>query len=708
MQFLSKIKENEYTKKIIVAFICSMIFSVLFTSLYSVQSIKSINIVALFYRNVVLFPITLFISFHFLFPVKKMYIWIYDHKWLIGFLFLAYVTLFRLHGDSITVYSNVVQPNHVNIYSTPILGEFRPIRTDEYIVTTPSILASGLGSHPFSQYSDIIRGTETLTIINGVYLGLATLPFAPWELSYVILPVENAFSFCWYAPAVLSLLMSMELFYIITRNRLASAVGGILVVFSSFYMWWGFSYYFFTGPATIFGVYKFINTNTKLKKVLYACLIAFAFSGFIVNLYPAWQVPLGYIYLVIGIWVLYKNWDKIRNFKKFDYIVLAITGLLFLGLVGAYFITVQDYVKAIGNTVYPGSRVDNGHYELDKIFLYGQSIFYPFKDVGNSSEASTFFSLFPIPTIMAIYCFFKEKKKDVLLGGLLIIQLILLLYVTVGLPAFIAKILLLSNSTAKRAIDMLGYSEIIMIVCLFTKDRKQIKLPLIFGFLLSSFTAYMCVRVSAVNYPDYLTWYQREFIFVLIFILGFLFAVNLKVELDFLLKISLIVVTLITSVTVRPVMVGLSAIYSKPVAQEILNITRNDEKSRWITMGGTQIMGLAVSCGAPTINFVNTYPNLKLWHKLDASHKYENVYNRYAHVSVQFTQSETSFSIVKINETRIEDSIILHLSYKDIQKINVKYLLINGEGNIDFENGYVTFNEIYNEDGVKIFELVYN
>lgn len=71
MQFLSKIKENEYTKKIIVAFICSMIFSVLFTSLYSVQSIKSINIVALFYRNVVLFPITLFISFHFVVPVKK-------------------------------------------------------------------------------------------------------------------------------------------------------------------------------------------------------------------------------------------------------------------------------------------------------------------------------------------------------------------------------------------------------------------------------------------------------------------------------------------------------------------------------------------------------------------------------------------------------------------------------------------------------------
>ncbi|WP_415980673.1 hypothetical protein [Faecalicoccus pleomorphus] len=706
MLFLSKIKENEYTKKIIIAFICSMIFSVLFTSLYSVQSIKSLNIVALFYRNVVLFPITLFISFHFVFPVKKMYIWIYDHKWLIGFLFLAYVSLFRLHGDSITVYSNVVQPNHVNIYSTPMLGEFRPIRSDEYIVTTPSILASSLGSHPFSQYSDIIRGTETLTIINGVYLGLATLPLAPWELSYAILPVENAFSFCWYAPAVLSLLMSMELFYIITKNKFTSAVGGILVVLSSFYVWWGFSYYFFTGPATIFGVYKFIHADTKLEKVLYAFLIAFAFSGFIVNLYPAWQVPLGYVYLVIGIWVLYKNWDKIKGLKKFDYAVLIVCALVCLGLVITYFITIQDYVKVIGNTVYPGKRVDNGHYALDKIFYYGQSIFYPFKEIGNSSEASTFFSLFPIPTIISLYCFFKEKKKDVLLGSLLIIQLIFLLYVTVGLPGFIAKILLLSNSTAERTIDVLGYSEIIMIICLFTKNRNLIKLPFILGFLLSSFTAYMCVRVSAVHFSDYLTWYQREFIFVLIFILGLLFTVKLKLETDLFLKISLIVVTLVTSITVRPVMVGLSAIYSKPVAQKILNITRNDDKSKWITMGGTQIMGMAVSCGAPTINFVNTYPNLKLWYELDPNRKYENVYNRYAHITVHFTHSETSFSIVEINGNRIEDSMILHLSYKDIQKINIKYLLINGNENIDFENGYVLFKEIYSEDGARIYEIV--
>lgn len=696
------IQSNEYTHKLIIAFVCSFCFSITFSLLFSIDAIKSISFIQLFYRNLILFPCFLFISFHFVFPIKKMYIWIYDHKWLLGFLFLAFVTIFRIHGDSISVYSVCVQPNHVNVYSMPILGEHRLIRTDEYIVTTPSILASSLGSHPFAKYSHILRGTKTLTIINGVYLGLATLSYAPWELIYAILPVENAYSFCWYAPLVLSLLMSTELFHIISKNKLTASVGGILVVCSSFYVWWGFNSYFFTGPGTIYGVYRFIQSDSKLKKFLYALLVGWLFSAFIVNLYPAWQVPLGYIYLAIGIWLLYSNWDKIKEFSKNDYLFIGFAILLCLFLVLVYFRTISDYTTAITNTVYPGHRVDNGHYRLNKIFLYGQSIFYPFKDIGNSSEASVFFSLFPIPTIMGLYCFIKEKKKDVLLGGLLIVQAIMLIYVTVGMPSILAKVLLFSNSTAKRTVDMLGYSEIIMIVCLFTNNRERIKLPFILGFLLSLFTALICVRVSSMEYTNYLTVFERYLVFILIFVLSLGFTVKIRLELEYVLKCALVIITLIASVTVRPVMVGLDAIYSKPIAKEILKITHKDENSKWITMGGYHIMGVAVSCGAPTINFVNTYPNIKLWHKLDPSHKYEEVYNRYAHIGVQLTDGNTSFKLDH------DDALTLNLSYKDIHKTKVKYLAMIDGQHIDFNNGYVTFNEIYSEDGAKIYELSYN
>lgn len=695
-------KKNKYLKKIFITVILSVILGLLFSTYYTYHTYKCINVVIFFYRFVIFYPVFLFITLHFVVPIKQLYEWLFKHRWLIGVLILAYATVFRFHGDSISIYSDNVQPNCSNIYSQPFFGLARYIRTDEYIVTTPSILASGLGSHPFAQYTDILRGTETLTITNGVYLGLATLPLAPWELIYAILPVEYAYSFCWYAPLVLAFLMSLEMFYIISKNKLTSVIGASLVVLSSFYVWWGFNSYFITGPGTIFAVYKFLNSENKYKKILFGILTAWCFSGFIVSLYPAWQVPLGYLYLVIGVWVLCTNWDAVKKLDKKDYVIIGISLLLCILLVGVYFITIKDYVTAINNTVYPGKRIDNGQFALNKIFYYGQSLFYPFTDVGNSSEASVFFSMFPIPTIMALYCCLKEKKKDGLLIGLLVVQFIFILYTTVGLPSIIAKLTMLSNSTAQRTIDILGYSEVILIVCLFSKNREKIKLPYVLGIIISAITAYLCIYVSFSDFPNYLTLKKIVFVFVLIFVLGLMLTVRLKVKLNTALKVTLIGATLMASAKVRPIMVGLDAIYAKPVAQEILSITEKDKNSKWLTLGGNHIMGIAVSCGAPTINFVNTYPNLDLWHKLDPKHKYEHIYNRYEHVGVLLTDEDTSFKL------EYPDAITLNLSYKDIYKTKVKYVATLGDQNLNFNNGYVSFDKIYDEDGAKIYKLSYN
>ena len=66
------------------------------------------------------------------------------------------------------------------------------------------------------------------------------------------------------------------------------------------------------------------------------------------------------------------------------------------------------------------------------------------------------------------------------------------------------------------------------------------------------------------------------------------------------------------------------------------------------------------------------------------------------------TQEETSFSLLQ------NDHITLNLSYKDIKHTKVKYLATFGEQNLDFNNGYVSFDKIYDEDGAKIYKLSYN
>ena len=161
------------------------------------------------------------------------------------------------------------------------------------------------------------------------------------------------------------------------------------------------------------------------------------------------------------------------------------------------------------------------------------------------------------------------------------------------------------------------------------------------------------------------------------------------------------VVSICSGICVRPISIGLSSVYAKPAAQEVKKIVSTDPKSKWVTIGGIETPSFTVMSGAPTINYVNTYPNLKLWHTLDPDKKYEKIYNRYEHVKVILTQEDTSFELIQ------SDYITLNLSYKDLKKAKVKYVFTNGDCDIDFNNGYVKFDKVYDESGVNIYKIKY-
>ena len=127
--------------------------------------------------------------------------------------------------------------------------------------------------------------------------------------------------------------MMMELFYIISKSKLVSFIGSLLIIFSSWYLWWGFSVYFVNAPGVIVCLYYFTKESKLYKKVLLSIATALCFGSFIVNLYPAWQVPLGYMFLAIGIWLIHENWSSIKQFTKRDWLLLIGALILCFGLV---------------------------------------------------------------------------------------------------------------------------------------------------------------------------------------------------------------------------------------------------------------------------------------------------------------------------------------------------------------------------------------
>ncbi|MDO4466265.1 MAG: hypothetical protein Q4C49_04585 [Bacillota bacterium] len=662
------------------------------------------SIFTLVYRNILFTIVGLFLGCHFIFDRKELYRWIFDHRWLLGGVLLIVFTLLRMNGESITFYYENVQSRVGDASMYPVLGTFRGIRSDQFVATTPSQLASSYGTDPFGVYNEISRGTKTLNAINGIYVGFSTLAYAPWYFVYKILPFEYANSFCWYAPIILAFLFNIELFYIVSKkNRLLATMGGCLTVFSSFYMWWNFPSQWLSAPGTVVCVYYFLNNDDLKKRIVYGLGTALCFAGFVVHLYPAWQVPLGYLYLVIGIWCLYSNWDRVKKMDKKSWLLLAGCILLMCALIVSYMLNISEYSKIIMETVYPGKRVGLGGNSLYKLFLYLQQTFYPYFQFGNPCEFSTFFTLFPIPLIVAIYVLIRNKKKDFLLVGILLAILPMLVYCTIGFPEFLAKITLLSYSTAQRCVDVIGYAQIFILVILFTEYREEKRLPVWLAVVLSFGIALYCLYITMHMFPGYLRWFIKGGMCGVILVLGVVLSHKFSDRLDRFLQIALIGITLFSSVLIHPFMVGLSALTQKPVAQEIHRIVQEDPDAKWIALeGGIFFQQFVVANGASTINSLNSYPNLDLWHTLDESRQYENVYNRYAHIPATLTTEDTSF------ELQVEDTMLLSLSYKDMEKVNISYVITMNSENLEMDNGYAHFECLYNEYDIAIYKVTYS
>ena len=140
------------------------------------QNMASLRIWVSLNRAFLLFFVLFFIGLHFILPVKKMYDRIFEKRWLVGILLLLFLTVNRYHGDSITYYNETIQPEAwEDDASVPIFGKTRAIRSDEYIVDTPSALAAGYGEHPYGARNEVMRGAETSNIAAGVYVGYMTL-----------------------------------------------------------------------------------------------------------------------------------------------------------------------------------------------------------------------------------------------------------------------------------------------------------------------------------------------------------------------------------------------------------------------------------------------------------------------------------------------------------------------------------------------------
>ena len=240
---------------------------------------------------------------------------------------------------------------------------------------------------------------------------------------------------------------------------------------------------------------------------------------------------------------------------------------------------------------------------------------------------------------------------------------------TVGFPVFLSKISLLSNSTSGRTVQVFGIINIFILIRSLYLYKPNLKI--VIAIILSVLFSLFIIFVSYKYQEKYLNILMDIILFIVLFIIciSFLQYRNNKLKNVFLISSSLFVI--LSSIYINPIQKGLDVIYASDLYKSIKEISSEDN-GLWVSTIG-YLCNFPIIAGAPTINSVNTYPNIKLWKVLDPELKYKDIYNRYAHINVNILNNNGS----NINKFYLiqNDMFDINLTLDDLKKINTKYIL---------------------------------
>ena len=644
--------------------------------------------------------LNIFICIHFFVDLKKFYDLLYKKRYIIGVIILLFCTFRGYNGSSLSIWNDIVQPKYRVSSGNVVLGEIRDIRGDEYAVGLPTTFSQKYNH--FSSKSNILMGRKEKVIL---------YPYLPsWHVSilgnlvnigYLFLPLENAYSFFWFSKIFLIFFATFEMFMIITNeNRKYSFLGAILITLSGANCWWSNMTILGIGALAVVILKKFFDSNSIKKRLLLSIIMGIIGANYIFLLYPAWQIPFGYVYFILFLWIIKTNREKLRwNMLLYCVIVLIIIGFIFIPTI----IDSRQVYEMVSSTVYPGSRLSLGGHDFDKLFSYFINPVFSIKKFQNPCEYANFMSLYPIPLVISFYLIakniFKKKKNDFLLISLSCLGLLLSVWNFIELPKIIVKITFLYMSTENRCQLAVGYICIILIIMIISKYNNNNKIKpfaCILKILFSAiFTATMLNYYNSV-FDDYLSFKVLTVLFVIFTSIISLFLVNNKKTNSYLI-ILLIFISIFTGLFVNPLSKGIGVFYEKPVSSEIKKILKNDKNARWIVINSNYMLpNYFVANGASTINSTNFYPNMDLWKKFDKGGENDFVYNRYAHVKIDLTEDKTSFELL------YTDSFVLHLNIDDISKIKARYIVSSEKISDVFLNKIKC---IYKKDGIYIYKV---
>lgn len=631
---------------------------------------------------------------------------IIKYRYIITVIAIILGTLSKLSGSSIAVLNSFANsPEWGLIHGTP-----RGIRSDEWAIFTPMSLSQAFGDIPYNWKSSVIQGggADVFIVYAQPVKDLFGMLFRPFLNGFIFLSDEYGISFFWCARFMILVLTWFEFSYrIITKeNKNLSIMCSILIAFAPMVQWWfainGLVEMLIFGPVAIMMIKHFLITNSIKEKVICAFVLYLCGGGFVATLYPASMIPLAYFYLCILIPVIYENRKSI-SIKKVDIVIFIVLILVFTGTFVYLIDRSQDTIAAVTGSVYPGNNRSTGGMGPRFLFWTWGNLFFAEQEIGlevNACEQAMIFSVAPVGLILCVYKMIKKKKADLFCVFQIALMLLFFFFCVTGIPEFLSVITLLMKTHPHRAMIVIGLTNLILLIR--GLDRYEINLSPIVALLCAFVYSVAMVYMERKAYIDHYLNRNRSIILLVIsFICILAIIYNKKVR--YLSLIAICGICIAMGCNVNPLQKGLGSLQTDALATAIQEVVKKDNKALWAVEGtGHEMTNYPIVQGAPTINTVQTYPNLKRWGKLDLEGKYEDYYNRYAYILFDIVSKDEGASTFEVIQPDMMRVRVTPGQAKNV--LNLKYLLTVNELE-GMSDGEARFTMIANEQGYYIYEI---
>ena len=643
---------------------------------------------------------------------------IYKYRFVLSFLLLIMLVSFKISGSSMGCWKLFLGDGESGIR----LGEPRVWRSDEWGTLTPLCFRqqyNTLGA--YNRYSQTLGSilTDNMLVYGQPSWDILTL-FRPFYWGYLFFGSERGLSWFWCSRLIVLFLSWFELGMLITDGqKKLSVMLSICVSFAPFLQWWfainGLVEMLIYGACFVLGSNYLVSHTFNPRKIAVAVGMAVCAVGYVLTFYPTWMVPVAWGFVPLFLWVVIWKFDR-KVLRRVDVVPWLLVFVITAAGLTVLAVTSWDVIKAELNSVYPGNAPSSsGGTGLWWMMKYPISLVSRFSMNELIVENSSIICFAPAGFILALWVIIKEKKKDPLLILLLGINLFLAWYYCVGIPKWLAKMLLLSFVNSNRGPQVLGFLRLTLFVRAVALKEKAPKRWLAALAAVISSAVPMRLALGFTKYEPgglrYEYFDTAEKILVVWAILAVVFYLLYRARKSkyTMAVLGVCTVVLASSIWINPVAKGVPEITKSETMQQIRDLVKEDPQAIWLVVDmaypATNIPAMA---GADCLNTTQTYPQKTRWEMLDQEGEYEDIYNRYCHIRASLG-SKTMLELVST------DYVEVTLSPEELKKLNIRYIVSTndfdekiaaGITNIFTDSG-IEFQKYYEGAQLSIFRCVY-